>query len=67
MNYIIEEDKKMNGSVQKTDQHLPGVKCVVSSCYYHAEGNYCTAEQIEIQPPNAKDTEETDCATFIQV
>ncbi|HHY81141.1 MAG TPA: DUF1540 domain-containing protein [Clostridiales bacterium] len=52
--------------VQKTNEHLPGVKCVVSSCYYHKPGDYCSAEKIEIQPPYARDTDETDCATFIK-
>jgi len=56
----------MQGRVDKSNEHLPGVKCVVSSCYYHASGNYCTAEQIEIQPPHASDTEDTDCATFVK-
>lgn len=56
----------MQQRIEKTNSHLPGVKCVVSSCYYHAKGDYCSAEKIEIQPPDARDTQETDCATFIQ-
>jgi len=56
----------MQGRVEKIDQNLPGVKCVVSSCYYYAKGNHCSAKQIEIQPPDAEDTQDTDCATFIQ-
>lgn len=40
------------------------VKCVVDSCEYWSSGNHCTASTIEVQPPNASDTEETDCATF---
>ncbi|MEW6308157.1 MAG: DUF1540 domain-containing protein [Bacillota bacterium] len=40
------------------------VKCVVDSCRFYESGNHCVASQIEIQPPDARDTEETDCATF---
>lgn len=40
------------------------VKCVVDSCAYWAQGNRCEAGSIEIQPPNARDTQDTDCATF---
>ena len=40
------------------------VKCVVNSCQYYESGDQCTASKIEIQPRNAADTEETDCATF---
>lgn len=50
--------------IEKTDKHLSGVKCVVNTCYYHAEGDTCTAASIEIQPRNASSTQETDCATF---
>jgi hypothetical protein len=56
----------MQERVEKTQQHLSGVKCVVNSCYYHAQGDRCQAEKIEIQPPHARDTAETDCATFMQ-
>jgi len=50
--------------IEKTDRHLSGVKCVVNTCYYYAEGDNCTAASIEIQPRNATSTQETDCATF---
>jgi hypothetical protein len=53
--------------IEKTQQHLPGVKCVVDSCYYHAAGNYCNAAKIEIQPPDARDTQDTDCVTFSEM
>jgi hypothetical protein len=54
----------MEGRVDKKDQPLSGVKCVVNTCYYYQQGDHCSAEKIEIQPRNAKDTQETDCATF---
>ena len=56
----------MPGRVQKANNPLNGVKCVVNSCHYHVNGDYCGAERIEIQPRNANNTEETDCATFIK-
>ena len=46
------------------NNYLSGVKCVVNSCKYYADGNHCTAQKIEIQPQNAHNTQETDCATF---
>ncbi len=50
---------------EKTNHHINGVKCVVSNCYYHADGDYCNASNIEIAPRNATDSQETDCATFV--
>lgn len=41
------------------------VKCVVDSCEFWENGNHCIASAIEVQPPHASDTQETDCATFI--
>jgi hypothetical protein len=55
----------MQERIPKQAQHLSGVKCVVNTCRYHTEGDYCNAAKIEIQPRNAKNTEETDCATFL--
>ena len=54
----------MQGRVEKKNDHLSGVKCVVNTCYYYAQGDYCNAAKIEIQPNNAANTQETDCATF---
>jgi hypothetical protein len=56
----------VQGHIEKTNEHLSGVKCVVTSCYYNMQGNYCSAEKIEIQHPDARETRETDCATFIK-
>lgn len=50
--------------VEKTNQPLPGVKCVVNTCHYYVSGDQCSAAKIEIQPRNAGTTEDTDCATF---
>ena len=49
----------------KTSTPLDGVKCVVNTCEYHMNGDYCSASKIEIHPRNANTTEETDCTTFI--
>ncbi|HYE12432.1 MAG TPA: DUF1540 domain-containing protein [Patescibacteria group bacterium] len=54
----------MEGRVEKRDHHLSGVKCIVNTCHYYEQGDYCNAAKIEIQPRNASDTQDTDCATF---
>ena len=43
----------------------PGIRCVVNTCHYYLAGDHCAAEKIEVQPQNAADSQETDCATFI--
>ncbi|MEW6624235.1 MAG: DUF1540 domain-containing protein [Bacillota bacterium] len=53
----------MQGRVNKSNP-IGRVKCVVNSCQYYQDGDRCMASSIEIQPPNASDTENTDCATF---
>lgn len=50
--------------VDKSSDAISRVKCVVNSCRYYENGDRCLASKIEIQPPGASDTEETDCATF---
>jgi hypothetical protein len=55
----------MKGRVEKENNPISRVKCVVNTCNYYHEGNHCMAEHIEIQPQNASSTEITDCATFI--
>lgn len=55
----------MDGRVEKKNQPLAGVKCVVNTCHYYVQGDHCSAAKIEIQPQNAHDTQETDCATFV--
>jgi hypothetical protein len=62
--FIKEGGYVMQGRVERKSDHIPGVKCVVNTCYYHDAGDYCNASKIEIQPNNAVSTEETDCATF---
>lgn len=51
--------------VNKMDRPNEGIKCVVNTCHYYMAGDYCTAERIEVQPKNAKNSQDTDCATFI--
>ena len=48
----------------KTGNPISRVKCVVNSCEYYMSGDRCTAEKIEVQPRNAVNSQETDCATF---
>lgn len=40
------------------------VKCVVDSCEYWSNGDHCLADSIEVIPPRASDSQETDCRTF---
>ncbi|OPZ90735.1 MAG: hypothetical protein BWY74_02219 [Firmicutes bacterium ADurb.Bin419] len=42
-----------------------GIKCEVNTCYFYMKGDHCTASMIEVQPKNAHDSQETDCATFV--
>ena len=50
---------------EKMSSPNTGIKCAVNTCHYYMSGDHCTAQQIEVQPKNAHDTKETDCATFM--
>lgn len=50
--------------MQKSNNPIGRVRCVVDTCEFYENGNYCMAEAIEIQPHNAQDSQETDCSTF---
>lgn len=52
--------------VKKMQGPNTGIKCVVNTCYYYMEGDHCSAEKIEVQPRNALNSDQTDCATFIK-
>lgn len=41
-----------------------GIKCVVNTCHYYQNGDYCTADKIEVAPRNAAASNQTDCETF---
>jgi hypothetical protein len=43
----------------------PGVKCIVSTCEYWDNGDYCTARDIKISGKNSDECEDTDCHTFV--
>ena len=51
--------------VEKMNSPNTGIKCVVNTCHYYMSGDHCAAQPIEVQPRNAADSQETDCATFI--
>ena len=51
-------------SVRKMDKPNEGIKCIVNTCEYYMNGDHCSAEQIKVEPRNANDSDETDCATF---
>ena len=63
--FINKGGRHMPGRVSRQGDYMEGVKCVVSSCHYYGSGDHCMASTIEIQPPHASDTQDTDCATFI--
>lgn len=52
-------------SVKKMERPNAGIKCLVNTCHYYMNGDYCSAEKIEVQPRNASSSQETDCATFV--
>lgn len=51
--------------VNKMDHPNQGIKCIVNTCHYYMNGDHCAAERIEVQPRNARDSHQTDCATFV--
>lgn len=42
-----------------------GIKCTVNTCYYYMQGDSCTADKIWVEPKNAANSQQTDCATFV--
>jgi hypothetical protein len=54
----------MESRVSKENDPISRVKCVVDTCEYWDSGDQCVASTIEVQPMDASNTEETDCATF---
>lgn len=40
------------------------VKCTVSNCFFHAEGNFCGAEKIEINMDKAKNQKSEFASDF---
>lgn len=54
----------MLANVNRIEAPIPRVKCSVETCKFNENGNLCLAEAIEVQGPNARDLQHTDCATF---
>lgn len=52
--------------MKKNNNPINRVNCVVNSCEYYMSGDHCCAEEIKVQPKNASDLQQTDCATFMQ-
>lgn len=42
----------------------PTITCVVNSCEYWKDGNYCVAEAIEVTGMQADECQDTNCQTF---
>ncbi|NLP14675.1 MAG: DUF1540 domain-containing protein [Clostridium sp.] len=51
--------------IEKMNHPNEGIKCVVNTCHYYMNGDHCSAKMIEVEPRDAKETNETGCATFI--
>ena len=51
--------------VNKMDHPNQGIRCIVDTCDYYMSGDHCCAEKIEVQPKNARNSDDTDCSTFI--
>lgn len=47
-------------------QLSPGVKCIVSTCKYWDDRDYCVAEDIEVTGRDARECGDTDCQTFVR-
>jgi hypothetical protein len=52
--------------VNKMQSPNPGIQCAVNTCYYYMNGDHCTAEQIQVEPRDAVNSDQTDCMTFIK-
>ncbi len=63
-NWQSQQNQSQYNNAGLNRQHLSGVRCVVSNCSYHVQGDHCSASSIDIQPKNASQSQETDCATF---
>lgn len=48
----------------KMDRPNGGILCRVDTCYYYMKGDHCAADKIEVEPKDATNSQETDCATF---
>lgn len=55
----------MSERANKMTQPNGGIKCMVNTCHYYGTGDHCHADKIEVQSPNAKSSEMTDCSTFL--
>jgi len=53
-------------AIRKMDKPNEGIKCIVNTCEYYMNGDHCSAEKINVEPRNAHQSGETDCATFEQ-
>ena len=51
--------------MKRSDDPINRVKCVVNTCQYYMNGDHCCAEEIQVQPKNAVDYQQTDCGTFM--
>ena len=50
----------------KKVEYIPGIECTVTNCLYNDEKKNCYAKKIAVAPMNAKNEDDTKCATFTQ-
>lgn len=55
---------KENMAIHKMDKPNEGIRCVVNTCEYYMNGDHCSAKQIQVEPRNASNADQTDCTTF---
>jgi len=50
--------------VKKMNRPNEGIKCMVDTCKYYMNGDYCTAEKIEVTKKYDDGRQDADCATY---
>lgn len=55
----------MTGNAKRMPEANSVIKCTVNTCHYYGTGDNCHADKIEVQSPDAKSSEMTDCSTFL--
>ncbi|MDR3270726.1 MAG: DUF1540 domain-containing protein [Peptococcaceae bacterium] len=55
----------MNHNSSKSNNPLQGVNCCASNCHYWGNGDHCHATSIQVTPPEASGSQDTDCETFL--
>ena len=62
--YTEPDFMEVNMKANKMDHPNGGISCEVTTCSYYMNGDYCSADKIQVTPRNARTVGETDCSTF---